>query len=563
MPRLPGAFQKSGSFINRHSGVWMLIFAAVFFTGGVCTLPAYGMTWDEGLGNFFFGERYLFYLQTFNGKFLDFKADLASLQGFPLHLYLSPLREFPHEFPAFFDTISAASMHLLAYRLNWFDPVDAFHLPTVLAAALLLLAVYHFSARRLGKTAAWFGVLLLGVFPRFWADMHFNVKDIPEMVFFSLAIMGFAAWYEKPGWWKALITGLAFGAAISIKANGWFVPVVLLLSLLPWSFRLDDWLQPIRHLLRHAGGLLLMGASGALLLFGSWPYLYEDPLRLRNYLNYILSQGDRSSTGGWSWQPFKITAAVLPEILLVFLLAGVGIAIYRAAARRSFLHRLLLVWCLLPVVRISLPGMVNFDGIRHFVEFLPAACILAGLGMQTLIGWIGEKGALHRTIAAAALVVWLGVFTFMTWQVYGPFQHTYFNRLSGGLGNAAAKFGQAEATDYWGATYRQGMQWLSANAAPGAKIYVPAARWLVELPAPLWLRSDLTLLIEDITPDPETVNMPIYVLYITRPESENEITQYCEEKLEPAYQISTDGVVLLKIYRLDRFEGGQAWQLPS
>lgn len=530
----------------------MLIFTAGYLVAAIAALPAYGMTWDEGLGNFFFGERYLFYLTTFNGKYLDFKADLASLAGYPLHLFLSPLRDFPHEFPALFDTLSASAMHLLAYRLRWLDPVDAFHLPTVLAAALLLPALYRFAAPHLGKTAAWFGMLLLAFAPRFWADLHFNVKDIPEMVFFSLTVLSFAGWLERPAWWRALRTGLAFGAAISIKANGWFLPIVLLAGLLPWSLRWQDWLGLARHLLQRSGDYILMGISGAGVLLLSWPYLYDNPLRIRSYMSYILSQGERSGGNAWSWQPVKMVSATLPEILLAFLLVGIGITVYRAAAQRRAFHRLLLAWCLLPVLRISLPGMVNFDGIRHFVEFLPAACLLAGAGMQALIERAGRASRMAQAGSVAALAGWLAISTLLAWQGYGLYQHVYFNRLWGGLSGAAGQFGQAEATDYWGATYRQGMNWLSAQAPPGASIYIPVARWLVELPAPLWLREDLRLLPEDQTPTPDGLTSPTYVMFITRPEAENELTRFCQKNLQPVYQVTAEGVALLKIYRLDR-----------
>jgi hypothetical protein len=46
-------------------------------------------------------------------------------------------------------------------------------------SAVFLWLLYAFAAPRLGKFAAFAGVLLLAVFPRFWADLHFNVKDIP------------------------------------------------------------------------------------------------------------------------------------------------------------------------------------------------------------------------------------------------------------------------------------------------------------------------------------------------------------------------------------------------
>lgn len=94
-----------------------LALAAViaFLLSGVLTLPRYGLTWDEGLGNVFFGERYYLYLTSFQEKFLDFRANLAATRDLPLDLFASPYHEHPYVYPPLADTLSAASMHILAY----------------------------------------------------------------------------------------------------------------------------------------------------------------------------------------------------------------------------------------------------------------------------------------------------------------------------------------------------------------------------------------------------------------------------------------------------------------
>jgi len=40
-----------------------IVFILTFCLSGILTLSEYGMTWDEGLGNVFFGERYLRYIE--------------------------------------------------------------------------------------------------------------------------------------------------------------------------------------------------------------------------------------------------------------------------------------------------------------------------------------------------------------------------------------------------------------------------------------------------------------------------------------------------------------------
>jgi hypothetical protein len=38
----------------------MAVFALLYLIVGIATLRFYGLTWDEGLGNVFFGERYFY-----------------------------------------------------------------------------------------------------------------------------------------------------------------------------------------------------------------------------------------------------------------------------------------------------------------------------------------------------------------------------------------------------------------------------------------------------------------------------------------------------------------------
>jgi 4-amino-4-deoxy-L-arabinose transferase-like glycosyltransferase len=93
------------------------------------------------------------------------------------------------------DTLSAGTMYLFSYFLNWLNQIDGFHLFTVLLSGIFLWVLYRFTVRKLGKLAAWMAIIFLATFPRFWADMHFNPKDIPEAIFFGFVIISYLNWY--------------------------------------------------------------------------------------------------------------------------------------------------------------------------------------------------------------------------------------------------------------------------------------------------------------------------------------------------------------------------------
>ena len=128
---------------------WVVVLALV--VGGVATLPGYGVTCDEAYGYLFFGERYLHYFLTHDRAYLDFQnADLPIHRREP-NLFASIGRVHPRLFPPLADTLSAGTMELLGHRLGWMDPIDGFHVATILLVGLLLAALFEFAAPRIGS----------------------------------------------------------------------------------------------------------------------------------------------------------------------------------------------------------------------------------------------------------------------------------------------------------------------------------------------------------------------------------------------------------------------------
>jgi hypothetical protein len=528
-----------------------LILVLTFFVSGVATMPDYGLSWDEGLGHLFFGERYVLYWSSFSEKYLDFRTELAYHQQMPINLYQSTWREFPHVYPPFFDTVSAASMHLLSYQLKLLDPVDAFHFPTIAIATLLLWFLYRFAASRIGNLAALFGILMLAGFPRFWGDMHFNPKDIPETALSAFTIFAYLTWFQKPTLLKAVGVGLIFAAALATKANAAFVPLILLLGVLPWRLDWNAWLETLRHFQQRAGHYILMGISSVCAYFAIWPYLHHDPSRVFDYFRYIIGQGERAGSAGFNLQPLHMTLATMPEMMLLFLLVGIVILILNLRKERSIWQQVLLVWLLIPIIRISLPGMANFDGIRHFLEFLPAAALIAGLGAATLADWLAVRLSIRRAVITALIAVLIIANTAQAFITFHPFEYIYFNRFVGGINGAAQRFEPSESTDYWGVSYRQGVHWLNDNALPDSILYIPIAEHLVHLPGALWLRSDILLTSHEFADSLWNSEQPVYVMFITHPYFYDDIARHCTENLEPLHSMTVEGNAVMFIYQLE------------
>jgi hypothetical protein len=537
---------------QRLSSLLVALGLAVFLGAGIVTLPHYGLTWDEALGDLFFGQRYFLYFTSLNSEYLDFeRGDLAINPG-PLNLYASSFRSVPWEVPPLAGTLSAMTMEIVGNRLGWLDPIDAFHLMGILLVAVLLLVLYRFAATHLGRLSALLAVLILASYPRFWGDMHNNPKDIPQAVFFSLTVMAFCAWYQWPSVRGALFTGMLGGAAMAVKLNALFIPPILVLGLWPWQLSWRPGALALQHLHRSFRHYLVMIVAAVGFYVGAWPYLYADPIgRTYRHVAYIFSQGHRRGGTAWSWDPVVQAVTTMPEAVLLLLCIGIALAILhlRRRSSQSPILRLLLIWAALPIVRASVPGAVNFDGIRHFVEFVPAVALLAGYGGASLIQVAGP----HLTRGAIAALALLGV---MVWNIggglirYHPYEPLYYNSLVGGLAGARMKYGFPEATDYWASSYRHGAAWLNANAPEGAFLYVPVAPWVVTVAAPIWLRTDIRVIPRhDLVPRLSS-GRAVYVMFITRRGWYDAIATYSERELKPVHQVVVDGLPVMKIYRL-------------
>lgn len=558
---------RAGAMMVRHGTAFLVV--AAFLVSGLLTLPAFGVAWDEGLGNLFFGQRYLRYLTTLDRAYLDFARRLPADDAAGLRISESPMRDRPHEFPPVADVVSAASMELLGRRLRWLDPVDAFHLSAVLLASAMLVAVYRFAARRLGLTAAYVALVALGTFPRLWGDMHFNVKDVPVAALLCFAVLAYVSWFERPGWGRACLAGALGGLALGVKANAAFLPLVLALGL--WSgprlARPGSW---PRRVARLAGHHLAMLAVAAAVYVAAWPYLYARPARVLEHVRYVVSQGDRPGADGFNVEPALMVLATMPEATLALWLGGVaalawlGAAAFRGARRGGAAvvppgsasaeelqwGRLLLAWCFVPIARASLPGTASFDGVRHFLEFLPAAALLAGWGAQRLCARAERRVPRSGRLAAVAIVGAVALPGVVGIARYWPAPHVYFNHLTALAGGAERLFGPSETSDYWATSYRLGMEWLNAAAEPDARLVVPVAGWLARISGPRWLRPDIDVVADRDLRAALGGGRPVYVMFVTRPEFYTDLARWCVATRQPVHRLEVVGRPILLVFRL-------------
>ena len=378
-----------------------------------------------------------------------------------------------HEHPALAKEIYGASHALLAGALHWTSHLQGFRAGAFLMAGALswLLAVAGFELA--GTAGALLAPALFWAVPRHFYHGHPAALDMPITALWLATVLAYRRSLRGAAAW-GVVTGIVFGAAISVKHNGWFLPPLLALHWLvtrSGSLRSAPWSERLRSVPLAFPAMLLLGP---LVFVATWPWLWHDTAaRFREYLTFHLHHEN------YSWQylgtvlhdppfpvayPFVVTALTVPAAVLFTMAAGLVHSAARLRANASD-ELLLLLNALFPMALIAWPTVPHFGGVKHW---MPAMPFLALLGARALV-------AACRTLwPARANVLTAGVATIVLLPAavavahVHPFGTAAYNELAGGAPGAATLGMQRQ---FWGDDAVGILPELNRHAIPGARVW--------------------------------------------------------------------------------------------
>ena len=462
--RLRRAGPKS---VARNPAFWAITIAVCFFVINLTQIGRYGLSWDEpsvmARGRETVGlVGGMIWPASGNGS--DYEPN-----GLDLH-------------PSFYATCDYLVSLALTQWFGW-QAIPAGHFLNLLVASAGLVVLFYLGALLFNPVVGLVAEIFMVLFPRFIAHAHFNEKDMPVMVFGTLALLllNVADRKGRVRYW--ILAALGVAVAATTKLDGLFVLPIFLVPWLVKTLRSDNWLAEWRN----PGWFF--GAT-AVFIFLLWPELWKDPLHLFHSVSRF--------TGGWGWTPSHIPylghnypsnhlpwhynvlqfIAVTPVILLLAAGAGMVWSLRRLFLRQdSFKHGLLWCWILFPVVPRMLPGIVRYDGMRHIFLIAPAVALMAGLGIARLLAyWRGRAGyRLVAPIAFCAAIIWSG------WQILEchPYEGFYLNEAVRAVipGPKLARYFDFYG---WGTLNTQGVEWVNAHAPFHASVAMGGFSFLLD-----------------------------------------------------------------------------------
>jgi hypothetical protein len=421
--------------------------AVLYLALALPLLRSHGVTYDAP-ALYYAGDRTLFFLTH---------PRVPGALNFSLKEEPSGFRSFfsrddewqdPMRYPVFPALVAAVVSAIVHGGLGWLDPAAAHHLGLVLLNALALALFAHHAVRLLGTWAGLAAALALALFPCAFGHSFNNPKDWPAAMFYGVTVLAAGDGFLN-GRPRALIAaGFYGGLSLASKLNGVFA-FLTIAAWLPVAY--FAFLRKVPRDVRRA----LLSASwrapviALLVFFLSWPWLWSGTPaavveRLWTYLSFMAGYGVGQRTT-WTLQPLTCVLFMTPPAILACALAGALSWIPRSSVPERLRLLLVGVWLLLPILRSVIPRSNFYDANRHFIEYIPALCALAGLGFAWTIAllvraWarlpVQPGGAVGRIVATGLLSAGSAGSVLWALLAYAPFETAYFNAFVGGLGGA-------------------------------------------------------------------------------------------------------------------------------
>lgn len=371
------------------SRIPLLLFLIVFMTGFLL-VPEIGPAWDEP-DNIYSGGQYV--------NFFSRGVFSSSIFNNTIYTQESALARYP-PIPNYVGTAIA----LLSGADTSHTIIVAFHVATVLFFALLVVVVYKFGLLLgISHGASLFAASITFLHPTLFGHGLSNLKDTAQVSLFTLALYVLV---RK----KFIAGGLSWGVALATKFNAIYVPIIWALGTM------------------HKKKLLIILPIGLITAFVVWPYIWFDPIgHTVEVIRYFTTVGQgyklfwngvlyEVGTGGmlW-WYPWTNILLTTPLPLLVLEFIGFLWVVHNKN------QRILAVWFVFPLLRAFLPTAAFYDGMRHFMEILPAGSLIAAIGLQK----IGAT-TIHRHIVSPLILIHL-LFINIT---YFPYSTGYLNVIA-------------------------------------------------------------------------------------------------------------------------------------
>lgn len=551
--------------MNKKPFLLALLATFIYLIFAFLTLKNYGISWDETL-HFQNGQAFLHLFLTGKTDYKDLPS--VNLQGTNGDPNKVPQRRSFYEsdihdgkfflitkpaHPVINDELAALSNWVFYQKLGVIDDISAHHLFNILASSIAIFSIVYFASITFGYLTGTIAFLSIITYPLFWSESHFNIKDPPETAFFAMSILAFYKALDRFSIKWQIIFWIFFTLALGTKFNIFFIVFILL----PYLFYRYKGKMGINlkssNLIKN---LIVISIFGLLLsitiFFLSWPTLWSNfPLNILSAFQYYKEVGTGARYQpenffilGFNFYPLLWILFTTPPIILVLFALGL-ISCFINRNKYKGVTILWLLWLVVPIFRVMIPGTDIYGGDRQIMEFLPALALISGLGAYQILEFIKNRHSKRITLI-------LLVLSFM-WPAYilyklHPNENVYFNNFIGGLPGAMSRNFPAWGNSF-GNAYLQGINWINKNSPQNSKLALIQGT-ASNAPA-IFLRKDINYSNSNWSGIERKGEYLMELTFNDTTKTPGYAWEYVDKFLIPVYELKVDGVAILKIWKND------------
>lgn len=414
-------------------------------------------------------------------------------------------------------------MTVATKMLSYTDGADIWFLRHLITFCIFFIGIAAFTLIARRRFHDWklplLGAAMFMLSPRLFAHGFYNPKDIPTLTAFTVSVLTLLRLTEKQAPLRLALHVLSSAIVISLRVFGLLMPVFTVVALLARKPR-PSWKHALMYSLALPPVLILL-----------WPLLWTDPIG--HFLGAMFSSLSRpagqlsaaaATDGGVSWLYVPVWIFVTTPVMYSLLFFG-GCLSLLMQPRRHLVTLLAAAWFFIPVIALPLFRLGIFNEWRHVLFLYPAFLLIALEGASRL--WIMNTNPIWRRFLGLAIGLQMVLTGFWILKNH-PFEYVYFSVPTGVVRNFDR--------DYWGLSYRAGLEWILGNdrrktirVYPTGRIARAAAD---TLPLSEWNRLKFS--------DPATSD---YVLVNVRGDGQS------APPLEKLHTIVVDDLEILAVYR--------------